>query len=207
MKPAPPVTRIIAGPSARRASDEYGRRARTDEGTAPRGPSRRRTAYRRVGIFATVALACASGRDGHAQASPGVTYEYVYPYNTAGLTENHHIVLDTSLPGPRGWYYGTSDEFDVAREGYPPGFFVAPMSALELSSDAISFTLERPGVFFTTPVPLVYRDVAAIPDGLLEAWNVPLPIPARRYSGALGDEEIRLDVMGGTRVFRRAGRP
>ena len=109
----------------------------------------------------------------------------------------------SSGPEPRGWYYGTSDEFDQAREGYLPGFFVAPMSSLALSSTTIAFTLERPDRFFTAPVPLEYRDGGAVPTGVLEEWRVPLPTASNTYEGVVRGEEIALDVPGGPRVFRR----
>jgi|SRR5688572_18862878 hypothetical protein len=136
-------------------------------------------------------------------AAQTVTYEYVYPYNTPELIENHYIVLDMSGAEPRGWYYGTSDEFDAAREGYLPGFFVASMSDLVVSTWAISFTVERPERFFVSPVPLEYRSAAEVPVGRIEEWNMPLPMASRRYGGAVRSEEIILDMPGGPRAFGR----
>ena len=136
-------------------------------------------------------------------AAQTVTYEFVYPYNTPDLTENHYIVLDTSGPAPSGWYWGTRDEFDAAREGYLPGFFVAPLSDLALTATTITFTLSRPERFFASPVPLEYRSAAAVPAGLLEEWSVPLPTASTRYNGTVSGDRIVLDVAGGPRVFRR----
>jgi hypothetical protein len=136
-------------------------------------------------------------------AAQTVTYEYVYPYNTPDLIENHYIVLDMSGPEPRGWYYGTSDEFDSGREGYLPGFFVAPMSDLEMSAGAISFGLSRPERFFASPVRLEYRSAEAVPTGLLGEWAISLPSASRRYGGGLTREAVTLDVPGGPRVFQR----
>ncbi len=150
------------------------------------------------------ALAIAAG----ALVSPGFAagqtlYEYTYPYNTADLNENHFIVLESLGSQARGWYYGTSDEFDSAREGYLPGFFVAEMSELRLSETNISFSLTRPERFFASPVPLEYRDVADMPPGLLGDWSVPLPVESRSYVGARNGGDIALDVAGTPRVFRR----
>ncbi len=132
-----------------------------------------------------------------------VVYEYTYQYNTPDLIENHFIVLDSEGAQARGWYYGTSDEFDRAREGYLPGFFVAEMSNLMLSETSISFTLTRPERFFTSPVPLEYRDASSIPAGLLDEWSVPLVVESRAYAGARSGGEIAMDDIQPPRVFRR----
>jgi hypothetical protein len=155
-------------------------------------------------LVLVVALAHSTGAGAAAQV---VTYEYVYPYNTPDLIENHYLVLDTSGPDARGWYYGTSDEFDAGREGYLPGFFVAPMTDLEVSSGAISFALDRPARFFAAPVPLEYRSADDVPAGRLGEWDVPLPTAARRYVGSRGADTITVDVPGGPRVFRRLPEP
>ncbi len=130
-------------------------------------------------------------------------YEYAYPYNTPDLIENHFIVLEGEGGQARGWYYATSDEFDSAREGYLPGFFVAEMADLVLSATSISFSLTRPEKFFAAPVPLAYRDVASLPPDLLGDWSVPLPVASRAYIGRRNGNEIVLDVPGTPRVFQR----
>jgi hypothetical protein len=151
-------------------------------------------------VAALLTCTCATG----ATAQTAV-YEYVYPYNTPDLVENHYVVLDSAGGELRGWYYGTSDEFDAAREGYLPGFFVAPMEELQVTGSAISFRLTRPERFFVAPVPTEYRESNAVPPGVLEEWTVPLPTGARDYAGTLGADEIALTVPGGPRVFRLMG--
>src|SRR5574343_439635 len=64
-------------------------------------------------------------------------YEFEYPYNTENLNENHNIVLVYENGILSGKYYGTSDEFDEAREGYYTGYFVADMNNLRIENDAI----------------------------------------------------------------------
>ncbi len=68
-------------------------------------------------------------------------YEYVYPYNTSDLIENQYIVLINNGNKLEGYYYGTSDEFDEAREGYLPAFFVTKMEDLIIYNATIKFTL------------------------------------------------------------------
>jgi len=159
-------------------------------------------AIRALGVLLAliVALMHATAASAHAQI---VTYEYVYPYNTPDLIENHYIVLDTSGPALTGWYYGTSDEFDSAREGYLPGFFVAPMADVEVSAEAISFALSRPERFFSSPVPREYRSADAVPAGLIGEWAIQVTTASRTYGGTVTDGAITLDVPGGPRTFRR----
>jgi hypothetical protein len=130
-------------------------------------------------------------------------YEHGYMFNSGDLNENHFIVLDSTTNPPRGWYYGTSDEFDAAREGYLPGFFVQRMRDLVVIDDRISFTLERPRVFFTAPVPLRYRTIEEMPVGTLGIWAVRLPEGTARYEGSVTPGLITLRLERGERVFRR----
>ena len=149
-----------------------------------------------------LALVLALGWPAPADAQVTV-YEHGYAFNTAEPSENHFIVLDSTISPVRGWYYGTSDEFDSAREGYLPGFFVAKMSELAVTADRISFTLVRPGAFFTAPVPLRYRDPGEVPVGQLGMWAVPLPESFVRYEGVLAPRLTTLRLERGQRVFRR----
>lgn len=42
----------------------------------------------------------------------------------------------------KGYFWGTSDEFEQAREGYECGYFVMPMTDIKQDKDSISFRLD-----------------------------------------------------------------
>jgi hypothetical protein len=69
-------------------------------------------------------------------------YEYKYKYNTKDLTENHYIKLEEINGKISGTYFGTSDDFDQAREGYLPGFFKANMQNITTIDSKIYFKLK-----------------------------------------------------------------
>lgn len=59
----------------------------------------------------------------------------------------------------KGYFWGTSDEFDRVREGYKCGYFVLPMTQIKQTTDSISFVLDarrkdkkRFNCFFMAPV-------------------------------------------------------
>jgi hypothetical protein len=131
-------------------------------------------------------------------------YEYRYEFNTETLIENHYIVLDSIGDRLRGWYYGTSDEFDSAREGYPPGFFVGEMEGLSVSDGRISFALRSPVDLFTRPIPLQYRSPSEIRHGGLERWPMSVANGVKTYGGTLTPHRITLTLERGERVFTRA---
>ncbi len=55
---------------------------------------------------------------------PEGIYEHVHEHNSEHLIENHYIEILDKKGKIQGIYYGTSDDFDAAREGYLPGFFL-----------------------------------------------------------------------------------
>jgi hypothetical protein len=129
-------------------------------------------------------------------------YEYVYE-NNATLIENHYIELDASKALPTGTYYGTSDDFDDSREGYLPGFFMAPMSDLELTDSVIRFKVTvRKGSMWSKPITPFSKDKRG------KEWTVNLGSNERIYTGKISGNKITLENVGvGPRVFiKRPGK-
>lgn len=130
-------------------------------------------------------------------------WEYEYPHNAASLIENHYITFKVENKNLIGIYYGTSDDFDVAREGYYPGFFVQQMDKLNIDSidDSFSFQLQiDENSLFTEPIPLTGNtDVGKN----IEKWNYGLEFNNRKYQGHLSNDTLWLESQGIDRFFLR----
>ena len=170
------------------------------------------TRVARVLCLAT-AFGCAGGgqgQNGHPLERYVGMYEYVYEFNTDLLVENQTIVFDVEEGALRGWFFGTSDEFDVGREGYLPGFFVAEMIDLSVSEEGVFFTvLVSSEDCFTEPVPLQYREAEELLAGRFQRWRGPTGIAptAIKYEGTITDQHIELQTRFGTRSFSRKRDP
>ncbi|MBP6935273.1 MAG: hypothetical protein KBB61_06890 [Paludibacteraceae bacterium] len=117
-------------------------------------------------------------------------YEYVYPNNTQDLNENHFIVLTKSKDKLTGLYYGTSDEFDEAREGYLPGFFVSPMDDLKINGDTISFVLNTNNSdFLTKTVDLKIQSTKEAIGSGYKNWDNKISTNPKTYVGLIKDFE------------------
>jgi hypothetical protein len=146
------------------------------------------------GLFLTC-IACAQNSNNQGQVKSAAdidkyigVYEFVYPYNTRDLIENHFIVLTKTDNKIAGLYYGTSDEFDVGREGYFPGFFVSPMEKLEIHGDTIRFTLNtKNSDFLTQSVDLRIKSTKAAIDSGYKNWGNKIPTRPRTYVGVFKD--------------------
>jgi hypothetical protein len=117
-------------------------------------------------------------------------YEYVYPNNTPDLIENHFIVLTMDGSKLAGFYYGTSDEFDEAREGYLPSFFVAKMEDLKIISDSISFTLNvKNSDLLTQAIDLKYKSTYEALNAGFKNWENKISTLPRNYKGIFKDSK------------------
>jgi hypothetical protein len=136
-----------------------------------------------------------------AQPDSVVLYEYVYPYNTEDLVENHYIELRMRGGSVSGRYYGTTDDFDSAREGYLPGFFVTSMNDLRMDAGSISFSLS-PWDYFIEPRRPGLDDSSAD----LTRWKGPELASSRSYRGTIAPDSIILVTPDGSRPFARTRR-
>jgi len=90
------------------------------------------------------------------------------------------------------FYYGTSDEFDEAREGYLPGFFISPMDNLQISGDTIKFILKTDNSdFLTKPVDLTIQSTKEAINAGYKNWENKIPTNSETYIGLIkGSETI-----------------
>ena len=110
-------------------------------------------------------------------------YEYTYEYNTEDLIENHYL----EFKDKEAFYYGTSDDFDEAREGYYPGFFMAQMENLEMNENNISFNLNvSDSIFYKQPITPLYQANGN------EPWDIGIRYDSRDYKGEVNGDTITI---------------
>lgn len=138
-------------------------------------------------LFATLFFSLSSL--GETKIKLGV-YEYVYEHNTKSLIQNHYIELVKKNGIIEGRYYGTSDDFDDAREGYLPGFFSADMKNLQINGNNITFAV-KPDKFFNNAItPLKRNSKNSIWDILYKKYD------ERIYQGTYHDGKIEIQSEG-----------
>jgi hypothetical protein len=132
------------------------------------------------------------------------TYEYIYLGNTKDLIENHYIVIEKSGAGYSGLYYGTTDEFDQAREGYYPGFFVAPMNNLDIDGETIKFTLsiENENVY-DKPVDLIIKSNEQAKKAGYKKWIQSMNFEPKTYIADYKENIITVEGMYDEKIFKK----
>ena len=102
-------------------------------------------------------------------------YEYSYPYKDGSLNENQIIKLTQTSFGYDGYYFGVSDEFDLDREGYLPGYFVSKVSINYFADDSLNFdVIVHQKKVVDKPIDIKYSSVEeAISAGGCGIWNGP----------------------------------
>jgi len=119
------------------------------------------------------------------------TYEYTYEHNTKDLKENHYIVLTASDGKLSGTYFGTSDDFDDAREGYPPGFFRTKMLDVAFDGKILRFrVVVNNEDFFQQPVTPNAKNTSGKP------WKFSLQTKERTYQGEKKEHTWHIESNG-----------
>lgn len=158
-------------------------------------------------LIVNVACQKAATSDENAESKAAeslVVYEYVYPGNTSDLIENHYIKLKYKGDTVAGKYYGTSDDFDDAREGYLPGFFVANMDELQIMGDSIRFLLRCSDEdVFTKAVELNIDNASEARSQGLTKWDIGLRRNEQNYVGYMRGDTIILKDVFGDRLFTK----
>ncbi len=112
-------------------------------------------------------------------------YEYIYEYNTEDWIENHYL----EFRNKEAFYYGTSDDFDDAREGYDPGFFVAQIEDLKKNENIISFKLKvSNSLFYKQPITPLYQANGN------ELWGIRIRNNFRNYKGEINGDTITINT-------------
>jgi hypothetical protein len=115
-------------------------------------------------------------------------YEYVNTYSTE---QNNYIVLKKENDKIIGFYYGTTDEFDEAREGYLPAFFVASMNKLEINKNTITFVLNvNNSDFLTKPINLEITSTQKAIELGYKNWENFFSAKSKRYIGFISNAEF-----------------
>ena len=142
-----------------------------------------------LSIFAFIASSCGKATKQNIEKMDKYVgiYEYVYPFSSE---ENQYIVLKEENGKIIGFYYGTSDEFDEAREGYSPAFFVAKMDQLEINGNSIQFVLNvNNSDFLTKPIDFqITSTQEAIKSGY-KNWRNGISTEPKKYVGFLSADE------------------
>jgi hypothetical protein len=137
------------------------------------------------------------------------TYCFDYEGDTPELTEDHYIVIEMTDDKFSGYYYGTSDDFDPAREGYFPGFYVTQMSDLNVDISTIRFSIKLyPKDLFSSPVELQYKRSEDIPSSENSKWINGQIFDEKNgsmlvYEGKIEGQDILLNTDSGVRVFKK----
>ena len=132
------------------------------------------------------------------------SYEYVCPNTTATLNENHFIVFEVVEDQLHGRYYGTSDDFDEAREGYYPGYYVTDLLDLSFKDNTFSFELDPDSAdMFEDKLGLEILNTADAIEAGYTNWQPGISIDDIRLDGYYEDDLIIINSKYGSREFTK----
>ena len=100
-----------------------------------------------------------------------ITY-YYYQEGERPAFDDEIIGLFANGEQMGGYFWGTTDEFSTAREGYLPGFFVLKLQGVKIEGDSISFSLDsRNEKFFSNIIDISIRSSEEAKDRCYHPWN------------------------------------
>ncbi|CAL2086374.1 hypothetical protein T190607A02C_20302 [Tenacibaculum sp. 190524A02b] len=121
------------------------------------------------------------------------TYKYTYEYNTYDFKEDHYLVIKPK----EIYYYGTSDDFDQAREAYLPGFFKTKVNTFKITKDSLYFSITVDNSFFYKE-PIIPNTTSYKKTN----WNEQIMSTRRDYKGIIKKDTILINTKGFiTRAF------
>lgn len=121
-------------------------------------------------------------------------YEEQLTYPTGGEDRCYLIFWKDSL-GVYGCLNATTDEFYLAREGYPPGYEIRPLQNIIVKQDSLSFTVEA-GVEFDNPVPLYCKEEATAQRMGIPPWiqkGAKPDVTTHKYKGKIEANRLVID--------------
>ena len=99
----------------------------------------------------------------------GEEWQYAHVYYTdesSGSKESVCIAYKRGAEGDNvGYFRGTTDEFDNAREGYEPGYFVVPLRNVRLEKDVMTFSI------YADDATILQNPVKCAECGIVDAVN------------------------------------
>ncbi len=103
-----------------------------------------------------------------------------------------------------GRYYGTSDDFDEAREGYLPGFYVSKLLDLRFEDNKVTFMIDPDTKdMFTEKIALDIMDSEQALDEGYVNWQSGIPIGDIQFEGTIGDDTITIKGPYDMREFKK----
>lgn len=108
-----------------------------------------------------------------------------------------------------GYFRGTTDFFDEAREGYYPGFFSLPIQDLKMENNKISFVLNSQNYrFLNRPIEISIEDSEKqVPEGYKEWLQISKYFWKKaEFVGTYTDNGIILKSLGMKYIFVKTDR-
>lgn len=128
-------------------------------------------------------------------AADSIAY-YLWEYDASNLHDEDNVIelrfRDSVVVD--GFFWGTSDEFYSAREGFYPGFSVWRMQDIGMAGDTLTFLLDSRGTdYFSGPLALdVHSVTEALQDGysLWRQYDYSYFQDSIRYTSVLGPDTL-----------------